>query len=269
MKRKIVAIGGGENGRVTLSGARKPYELRKIDEEIIRLTGKTNPNFLFVGHAQNSPEYETLYFNTMKAIYGEIFDCDCKIIMKKDLVTISGMTRSKLIEWADVIYVGGGDTKGMIDFWHQTGFDKDLNNAYIKGKVLCGVSAGANCWFNMCSSDSLKIQSGNEKAPLIGLKCLNFINAFFAPHCNVANENENRLLHMKEALKECNLVGIGISNCCAIEIINEEYRLICCDASNYGINAYGIKAYYKNGIYITENIDNSIEFKQLSQLLKN
>ena len=37
--RKIVAIGGGENGRITRSGVKMPYELTEIDREIIRLSG--------------------------------------------------------------------------------------------------------------------------------------------------------------------------------------------------------------------------------------
>lgn len=52
MTKKIVAIGGGENGRTTFSGVKMPYELREIDTEIIRLTGKKTPNFLFLGHSQ-------------------------------------------------------------------------------------------------------------------------------------------------------------------------------------------------------------------------
>ena len=56
-------------------------------------------------------------------------------------------------------------------------------------------------------------------------------------------------------------------NCCAIEIINDTYRLIRCDASNYGIDAYGVKAYYKNGEYFEENIDTTNEFKPLNELL--
>ena len=47
MTKKIVAIGGGENGRITSDGTRKPYETGPIDQEIIHLTGKENPHFFF------------------------------------------------------------------------------------------------------------------------------------------------------------------------------------------------------------------------------
>lgn len=72
---------------------------------------------------------------------------------------------------------------------------------------------------------------------------------------------------MKESLQNTELIGLGISNCCAIEIIDNQYRLITTDASNYGIEAYGIKAYWDNGDYKEEYIDTSNEFKNLNDLL--
>ena len=68
MSKKIVAIGGGENGRVGSDGKKKPYETFEIDKEIIRLTGKEHPNFLLLTHSQIpwGEESEIKYFNTMK-----------------------------------------------------------------------------------------------------------------------------------------------------------------------------------------------------------
>lgn len=71
--KKIVAIGGGENGRIKSDGTCKPYETYEIDEEIVNLTGKSKPNFLFIGHSQIIEEYELSYFETMKNIYNNDF----------------------------------------------------------------------------------------------------------------------------------------------------------------------------------------------------
>lgn len=268
MKKKIVAIGGGECGRTTKSGYKMPYETKEIDSEIIRLTEKKKPNFLFIGHAQSNEQNERKYFETMRAIYGDIFNCECKTIWKSDLLSQRAEYIKDLLCWADIIYVGGGDTKGMIEIWNKTGFNKLLYEAWLNGTVMCGLSAGANCWFNSCSSDSLKIQTNDTSAPMITVKCLNFVNTFFTPHCDETDEYANRMEHMKEALKNIDLIGVGISNCCAIEIIDDKYRLIRCNATNYGIEAYGVKAYYKNGECFCEQIDNSTEFKLLEDLLK-
>lgn len=261
MSKKIVAIGGGENGRMKSDGTKLPYETKKIDEEIINLTNKKNPNFLFLAHSQLEEKDEDSYFNTMKKIYGDLFNCKCDIIKKKDL-KYNFEKAIKLVSWADIIYEGGGDTKGMMELWIETGFDKLLKNAWKDGKVICGISAGANCWFKLCSSDSLKIKLKDKTAPMINVKGLNFINAFFTPHCNMKNEYIDRLEHMKESIKNIDIVGIGISNCCALEIIDDKYRLIKTDSS-----AYGIKTYWNDYKYIEEKIDSSKQFKNLSKLL--
>ena len=73
--RKIVAIWGGENGRLK-EWNRLPYETGPMDQEIVRLTGKEHPNFLFLCHAQaESLERQESYFEAMKDIYGGSFEC--------------------------------------------------------------------------------------------------------------------------------------------------------------------------------------------------
>jgi len=219
MSKKIVAIGGGGNGRIREDGTVSSYETGPMDEEIVKLTGKETPNFLMIAHSQLDSENEKMYFETMKRIYGEKFGCECKTITRQDLE--NDIKRAKeIVEWADIVYEGGGDTKSMMELWKKTGFDNLLKDAYERGAVMCGVSAGANCWFKSCSSDSLQIQQHDETAPLIEVECLGFIDVFFTPHCDVATEHTNRLEHMKDVLKGTTRRGVAISNCCAIEIVD-------------------------------------------------
>ena len=71
MSRKIVAIGGGHNGRIREDGSKAPYETQAMDLEIIRLTEKDSPNFLFLSHA--NLKHEDTYFETMKRIYKDMY----------------------------------------------------------------------------------------------------------------------------------------------------------------------------------------------------
>ena len=261
MERKIVAIGGGQNGRLKSDGTRDPYETEIFDKEIIRLTGKQHPNFLFLGHSQLEPEAETGYFITMKNIYKKMYGCKCKTITRKELMQQLN-TASKLVDWADIIYEGGGNTLDMIKLWNETGFNKILNEAWKNGKVMCGVSAGANCWFKECSSDSLKIKYGSDQ-PLIVMDCLGFVEGLFVPHCDEPGRYES----VKELLKERDTISIQISNCAALEIIDDKYRIITADVSHYGIKAYGLKSYWKNHEYLEEKIELSKDFRPLNELL--
>ena len=226
MSKIIVAIGGGENGRILKDGTKAIYNTKEIDAEIVKLTNKERPNFLFVNHAMPSLDIQESYFQTMQKIYGDIFNCYCLDLKTNELEDME--TVKKKIEWADIIYEGGGDTKYMIDLWRKTGFDKVLFAAWNSGKVICGISAGAVCWFNSCNTDSFK-----EKA-FSSLDCLNWFKYYMCPHIN----KEGRLASSKEQLEENNKIGILLSDCCALEIVDNNYKIIKSEDSAYAYIAY-------------------------------
>ena len=261
MSKKIVAIGGGLNGRLKVDGTYDPYETGPMDKEIIRLTEKNNPNFLFIAHSQATEEAQDKYFVTMRNVYESKYGCECKHLKSKDLTNKEYV--DELVSWADIIYEGGGNTLDMIALWKETGFDKVLRSAWENGKVMCGVSAGANCWFKECFSDSLQIKYGKDQ-PLIGVDCIGLIDGLFVPHCDEPGRAEN----VKDLLQKSSEIGLSISNCCALEIIDDEYRLITSTPIAHEIKPYGLKTYWENGEYLKEKIDDSLEFKPLCDLLQ-
>ena len=58
---------------------------------------------------------------------------------------------------ADVIYVSGGNTANALAVWRLHGVDLALRAAWERGAVVGGVSAGANCWFECCVTDSFGV----------------------------------------------------------------------------------------------------------------
>lgn len=54
----------------------------------------------------------------------------------------------------DIVYVGGGNTANMLAVWRTHGLDSVLREAWAAGVLLCGISAGACCWFESAFSDS-------------------------------------------------------------------------------------------------------------------
>lgn len=258
MRKKIVAIGGGENGRLLENGKYAPYETENIDKEIVSLTEKETPNFLFIAHSQaQSIEIQESYFQTMKKIYGEKLHCNCRDLKSSELNNIEDV--KEIIKWADIIYEGGGDTKTMIDLWKRNGFDKILYDAWIDGKVISGISAGAVCWFKACSSESLTVQEAQYK--LEDTNCLDWFNLYFTPHGN----EEGRYEITKAQLRKNGLVGILLSNCVALEIIDNKYRLIIGNSNEY--KAYGLKTYWDGDKYKEKEIIISNEFDKLTNLL--
>lgn len=258
MIKKIVAIGGGENGRILEDGTAMFYETEKLDEEIVKLTEKKNPNYLFINHAMCfSKEIQESYFEVMKKIYGDKFGCVCKNLNSNDLFNKKLVT--ELIEWADIIYEGGGDTEAMIKLWLNTKFDKVLHDAWIKGKVICGISAGAVCWFRECNSDF--IENGENKFKTI--KCLNWLNLFITPHC----DEEGRYISTKKQLEKNKQVGIMLSNSSAIEIVDDKFKIILNKLENKPA-PYVLKAFWTNGKYHEKRLNNQNIFLPVADLLE-
>ena len=68
MSKALVCIGGGEIPRYK-DGILLPYETKEIDQEIVKLSNKEHPRFLFISIASFHPEE---YFKGIKKVYEEL-----------------------------------------------------------------------------------------------------------------------------------------------------------------------------------------------------
>ena len=259
MSKKIVAIGGGENGRINSKGEQKPYETKEIDQEIVRLSGKERPNLLFLAHSQIpfGEDAERNYYEVIKKIY-ENLGCEVRWLKVSELREDINKARDD-VEWADIIYEGGGATDYMIQFWKETGFDKVLKEAWESGKVMSGVSAGAICWFNSGFTDSPAF----EDKEINKVDALDFVDAYFTPHAQITG----KMNRVRTSLKHIDKVGISLSNCTAIEIIDDEYRIIKSSPADKNFIPYALKTYWENGELFEEDLSNIQEFNKTSELL--
>jgi peptidase E len=67
----------------------------------------------------------------------------------------------------DIVYVGGGSMRNLLALWRAHGLDDLLRDAWRRGVVLAGLSAGAMCWFE----GGITCSSGDPE-PLAGLGLL-------------------------------------------------------------------------------------------------
>lgn len=167
---KIIAIGGGElRERTTI----------KIDEYIVGLAreraGENRPNALFIPTA--SHDYMP-YYNTFHKVYTGVFNVKTDVALTVYKEVDMEKMRAKF-EKADVIYVGGGDTVFMIEHWKKTGLLALIEDAYRRGVILAGLSAGAICWFSDIYTDSASVTGDEKYAMYKGLK---WINGIISPH---------------------------------------------------------------------------------------
>jgi len=159
--QQIIAMGGG--------GFSMEPENPLLDLYILKQTGKARPKVCFFAHAtSDAPLYEHSFFKTFTQ-----FDCQPSTLSLFQTPPMANM-ESFLLE-QDAIYVGGGNTKSMLALWREWGLDAILRKAYEQGIVLAGISAGANCWFEQCVTDSATPE-------LSALKCLGFLRGSCCPH---------------------------------------------------------------------------------------
>jgi peptidase E len=77
---------------------------------------------------------------------------------------------------ADIVLVSGGNTANALALWRLHGVDRALREAWERGAVLGGPSAGANCWFEASVTDSFG-------AGLAGMRDgLGLLAGSFCPH---------------------------------------------------------------------------------------
>ena len=229
--KHIVAIGGGEIGRPGFS-----VETTEIDKHIIGLVTKNHPNVLFIPTASGD---SASYSGVFTQHYGNRLGCAVDVLNLYDKPSLNKIKEE--LSWCDILYVGGGNTLKMMMWWRRLGVDKLLLTAYQNGKILCGLSAGAICWFNGGLSDSRSFTSRGQGWSYINVHGLNLENILLCPHFDAEPARQPAL---KNALQGTRKIAIALDNCAALEIKDSGYRIL---ASKNG--AKGYKARWIDGEY--------------------
>jgi dipeptidase E len=245
---KIIAIGGGRIGRFSPS-----VRTTAIDREIVRISGKKSPRFLFLPTASaGCDQYCTAIYKQFSRRLGCRVDIMLLVNTDPDPAYIK-----KRMSKADIIYVGEGNTLKMMKTWRCYGVDRTLRTALNRGAVLCGSSAGSIAWFAWGNTDSHK--SMQDPTKLIRARGLGFINALICPHYDT---EKHRRPSLKAMMKQRRGVGIALDDHCALVVLGDTYRVL---ASVRGRKAY--RVYWKGGEYIEEPLVQSRGFRPLGPLL--
>ncbi len=203
-----MAIGGGDVG----AGA-----TAAIDRVLLGLTGKANPRLLFIPTASGDSEE---YVERLELGYG-------RLGAEVTTLRLLGEDRdpeiaARRIDEADVIYVGGGNTKMMLEQWRELGVDQALRRFLDSGRPAGGLSAGAICWFRVANSDWPQYEGIPDvnTAPLAGL---GFVDLALCPH---TRDEGFRLAEFTAMMRDIPGAGVGLDDGCAIQIRGDEYRIL-------------------------------------------
>lgn len=198
MKKRLVAIGGGElRDKTTLSVDRFIADLVKNEEK------RTYALFIPTASHDSKP-----YFNTFRKTYTSELGAKVDVaISTKGEMSMEHIAEK--IEKADIIYVGGGDTAYMLSEWKKSGLDKLIIEAYERGVVLCGLSAGAICWFEKAHSDYMIMEG--ESGDYAILDGLGILDGVCVPHFSEIDR-----INSWEKMKDSFPTAVCIENDCGV-----------------------------------------------------
>jgi dipeptidase E len=161
-ERHIVACGGGGTEDMVV-------------DAVLALARRQPPRILYVGTASREDPWFTLATYDRFLGKGEFRYLEFFPYPPADL--------RELALGQDVIWVGGGNTANMLAIWRVHRFDRILREAWERGIVLAGGSAGMICWFEAGVTDSFGPQ-------LEGMRDgLGFLPGSACPHWD---DEENR-----------------------------------------------------------------------------
>lgn len=83
-------------------------------------------------------------------------------------------TKDKL-QWANIIYIGGGNTLKMMNAWRRYKFNETLYSIKEENKIFCGISAGAIAFCKYGVSDSRKTLKNDKYIKVKGLEIFNIL----------------------------------------------------------------------------------------------
>ena len=116
-----------------------------LDDYVLSLADAERPKVCFLPTASGDADHYIVRFyrhfaRSAQASHVSLFRRD------KGCGAVEGDIAAHLVE-QDVIYVGGGNVISLLGTWRAHGIDDAIAEAWRRGTILCGLSAGSLCWF--------------------------------------------------------------------------------------------------------------------------
>tara|TARA_B100000482_G_scaffold40400_1_gene25895 strand:- start:1498 stop:2190 length:693 start_codon:yes stop_codon:yes gene_type:complete len=225
IEKKIIAIGGG--------GFTHQAD-ESLDQFVVDQSKKTNNKIGFLATASNDDKKKiSLFYNRFENTESELSHFN----LTSDVNGFSEWILNK-----DIVYIGGGNTKFMLEIWKNNMLENIFKKAYESGIILSGVSAGAVCWFEWILSDS--VSPGFKP-----LKGINLISGSCTPH----SSNIERINQFQQDIKNGKLPhGIAIDDGVAVVFIDGKPTEVYSARNNHEAyfldknNKINLKDYIKN-----------------------
>ena len=215
MNSQILAMGGG--------GFSMEPENLKLDRYLLSLSATKNPKVCFIGTASGDAK------GYIDNFYKSFSNFECETNHLSLFKPPEGHLRDLVLK-QDILYIGGGNTRNLLVLWKEWGLHKILKEAWQKGIILSGISAGAICWFEQGLTDSVT-------GKLLPLEGLGFLQGSYCPHYD--GEPERRPIYQKTIFNESMKPGIACDDGAAALFTNGKLEKFVSSQPN--ANAYKVE----------------------------
>lgn len=193
----IMTIGGGryDDG-----------EILPVLKHLVSLSGKAEPNVLYV------PTAGFDYIIGDEVIFDSFRQFGCKVatLFLTDFSLTPADIERKVMS-ADIVYVGGGNLKFLMNTWKMTGADKIFRKAYDKGIILSGYSSGAMCWCTEGWDDC------GEDHSFMFIDCIDIL-----PYCCCPHFDGNSWCNFSTEITTRKITGLAVDNGAAVVFKDDE-----------------------------------------------
>lgn len=218
---RLMAIGGGNPASSSSIHVRAALDM----------TGAQQPKIVYIPTPKRTEQSCNLAVNNFTEYYGRKLGLDVKLLHAFNTPPDAART-CELLQWANMIYVAGGDTKYAIDVWAESEIANILRFYVSSGQVVaCGISAGAVAWFKGGCSDSDKYNvADGQPWEYREITALGLVDGLACPHYNTSHPQtqERRSGAFAQMLfaKEDGYVSWGIENHAALQIIGRTAQVL-------------------------------------------
>lgn len=223
-ERNIVAIGGALSKLPTGMSA-------QLMEYLESISGIANPRVLILLTASGDSEKLRVWWLEVLHAMNSKWQVTFLTLFERTPVDLRTLILSQ-----DIIYVGGGNTRSMLALWREWGIDNLMREAWERGILMAGTSAGGICWFESCVTDSL----ADSYTRLDGLGIL---SGSCCPHYDVPGRREtfHGLIGSGQMPD-----GYGIDECAFLHFVGDKVHGIGTAMTQTGAAAY--RVFNKGGV---------------------
>jgi dipeptidase E len=184
----------------------------RIENHLLELSNKSKPKVLYFPFAaKNYKKSNDRFMKLMNNLNADIYYMDLDSLNHFD----------KLLNEADILYIGGGVSDDLISLFKEKELDKILYKYLNTNKIYAGSSAGAMLYCKACMGDKDMYTDNFHNYNYKMVMGLGILNLSICPHY----QNEDLIIYNDE-IKKYDYDAFGIEEDSAVIIKDNHFYII-------------------------------------------